>query len=934
MNEIRDICVVGLNDIGREFCKYASGVLVQTCMLVAILLCVDWFLRRRVRATIRYWIWMLVFVKLLLPPSLCVPTGIGYWLGRHTSTAPFVLPQPIENAPIPAFVEVGVPTATPVTQPSEPVLTPASTAAFGSEPITWQGGVFLFWTVGVLVFGALVVQRWRFVKGLIAQGEPATDDQVDLLDRCRRRMGVHGKVGLRLLPNAFSPAVCGLLRPTILAPRALLDRLRPEGLRAVLIHELAHVKRGDLWINSFQTILQVAYFYNPLIWLASAIVRRVREQAVDEMVLVALGAEAKSYGNTLIDIAEMAFLRTSPALRLIGVAESRKSLEGRIKHMITKSIPKSAKVGAIGVLFVAAIGAILLPMARAQKQDVPVVAVQEAPGPFVTTVPDGTTVELVALCVDPTVKGQQWWRPDGTLMEEPKLGFHLWGKPEYPAVSYLWKVRAARELTFISWSLLENLSYGTGQSDADGLHVQVLGDNQPLIKPLPDQTDIKVDVAGGDWQVYESQNDGTSYRVAAVSIPAPEGATIVLSGLRPDPREEKFKTLIEMTNVSNNLEIDLKCTTTDGRTMGTVSDPQSQIEGRLVQRTFSIATPIQNVKSIVVRYRPLYHPVFRNVSLRPGRKTDVRVGDAEDISGGAFGHYEVNRSVADFPAGEDFSTPEAAYSTINRMDWDDSSAWRKVSVARKAARMGGSGSEPQRTTDPEWVKVLANARIREVLVWNMTRAAVIGELPQELSSKKIVEPFDRRSFELENGRWLNTGNSRFNSIEEAKAQFMGWMKRETAQADAMRDPLAHSDEIQAAAVQLFDKLRTADYAEILSHYRNGKWDSGFWKVCPTSGLYTVQTDYPSFVLWCCTHFKDNPIVGVQLGDVFLSDALVFDKTGRPTVPYKLVLKDGSTLAGNLPFEHETAKGQGKWIGLGGIDWHLWSSGTSSAGERS
>jgi len=289
----------------------------------------------------------------------------------------------------------------------------------------------------------------------------------------------------------------------------------------------------------------------------------------------------------------------------------------------------------------------------------------------------------------------------------------------------------------------------------------------------------------------------------------------------------------------------------------------------------------------------------------------------------AFRSYEVNRRVADFPAGEDFSTPEAAYATINRMDWDDPSSWQKVTVARKAARMGGSGSEPKRTTDPEWLKVLANARIREVLVWNMTKATVIAELPQELSSKKIVEPFDRRNFELENGRWLNTGNSRFNSIEEAKTQFIGWIQRETAQADATRDPLAHSDEIQAAAVHLFDKLRTADYAEILSHYRDGKWDSEFWKVCPTAGLYTVQTDYPSFVLWCCTHFKDNPIVTAQLGDVFLSDALVFDKTGRPTVPYKLTLKDGSTLAGNLPFEHETDKGQGKWIGLGGIDWHLW-----------
>jgi hypothetical protein len=303
------------------------------------------------------------------------------------------------------------------------------------------------------------------------------------------------------------------------------------------------------------------------------------------------------------------------------------------------------------------------------------------------------------------------------------------------------------------------------------------------------------------------------------------------------------------------------------------------------------------------------------------------VGSATSSPGEVIQSYEVNRSVADFPAGEDFSTPEAAYATINRMDRDDPSAWKKVSVARLAARMGGDGSDRKRTVDPEWAKVLGNARIREVVVWNVTKAAVIAELPQELSGKKIVDPFDVRYLQLENGRWLNTGNDRFASIEAAKTKFMSWMQRETSEADAMRDPLTHADEIKAAAAQLFEKLRTADYAQILSYYHDGKWEDDGWKKFPTLGLYTVNTDYPSFALWCATHFKDNPIIDVQLGDVFIGDALVAGKTGRPTVPYKLTLKDGSTLVGNLPFERDTYKGQEHWNGLEGIDWHLWPSGT-------
>jgi beta-lactamase regulating signal transducer with metallopeptidase domain len=146
-------------------------------------------------------------------------------------------------------------------------------------------------------------------------------------------------------------------------PTSLLEELSNDKLKAVLIHELVHIKRFDLWINFAQTFLQIIYFYNPFVWLANAVVRRLREQAVDETVLVAMGTEAKSYSNTLIDIAEMAFFKTNFGLRLIGVAESKKSLHRRIKHMLSRPIPKSAKIGVLSLITLIALAAVLLPMA-------------------------------------------------------------------------------------------------------------------------------------------------------------------------------------------------------------------------------------------------------------------------------------------------------------------------------------------------------------------------------------------------------------------------------------------------------------------------------------------------------------------------------------------------------------------------------------------
>jgi bla regulator protein BlaR1 len=233
--------------------------------------------------------------------------------------------------------------------------------------------VFLGWLAGVLILLAVFVQRVYFVRGLIAQGKPANGQIVEVLKECRSQIGIHRNVELRLTGNTISPAVCGLFKPVILMPATLLEKLSREKLKAVLIHELAHIKRADIWMNLLQTVLQIVYFYNPLVWIANAMVRRVREQAVDEMVLVALGPETKSYSNVLIDIAEMVFCKPGFGLRLVGVVESKKALERRIKHMLNRDVPKSSKLGILGLFAIVVIGVIILPMASgaADEEELP-----------------------------------------------------------------------------------------------------------------------------------------------------------------------------------------------------------------------------------------------------------------------------------------------------------------------------------------------------------------------------------------------------------------------------------------------------------------------------------------------------------------------------------------------------------------------------------
>ena len=359
MNQAINTCITGLNNIGQGFWDYAAGIFIQASVLIVLLLIIDFLLRKRVRAVFRYCLWMLLFVKLVLPASFTLPTGIGYWLGDYfpseVSIAKFV-PQTEEAVP----VAINIPQEYIFLEP--PMMNETTATGIELEAIRWQGLVFLGWLVGMLVLLVLLVRRICFVRGLIAQSRPANERSLEMLDECCCRIGIRRNIELRLSGNKLSPAVCGLFKPIILIPAALLKKLSREKLKAVLIHELAHIKRGDGWVNLLQTMLQIVYFYNPLVWIANAMIRRVREQAVDEMVLVTLRPETKNYSNMLIDIAEMAFWKPNFSLRIIGVVESKKALERRINHMLSRPVPKSSKLGICGLIAIVVIGAVILPM--------------------------------------------------------------------------------------------------------------------------------------------------------------------------------------------------------------------------------------------------------------------------------------------------------------------------------------------------------------------------------------------------------------------------------------------------------------------------------------------------------------------------------------------------------------------------------------------
>jgi len=283
-----------INSAGSAFVKFALPMLVQSSVLIAILLLAESLLRRKVRAIFRYWLGMLVLVQLILPPSQSSRVILGYLLSDKLGY--------LGNSWTAESAEV-------------------------VSAITWQGVIFLLWLIVVVVMGLLLLERAIFASRLVKQAKEANGLMNDILQYCCKCMGARcGKVRLKISANGTNPTVCGLFRPVILVPYNLTPTLGSRHLREVLLHELAHIKRSDLWVNLAQTILQIIYFYNPFVWLANSMMRRVREQAVDEKVLEAMGEKARWYRQRLVDVARVAFKPPALGLGFMGLVESRSTL--------------------------------------------------------------------------------------------------------------------------------------------------------------------------------------------------------------------------------------------------------------------------------------------------------------------------------------------------------------------------------------------------------------------------------------------------------------------------------------------------------------------------------------------------------------------------------------------------------------------------------
>lgn len=130
---------------------------------------------------------------------------------------------------------------------------------------------------------------------------PADTNIQNICDAWAERLGIGQKVTLKESKRIAEPLTIGFWKPVILFPVGLFAGLTPSQTEALLLHELAHIRRYDYLVNLFQLCLEVVFFYHPLFWLLSREARSRREFCCDDVVLQ-YTADPLLYARTLTDL--------------------------------------------------------------------------------------------------------------------------------------------------------------------------------------------------------------------------------------------------------------------------------------------------------------------------------------------------------------------------------------------------------------------------------------------------------------------------------------------------------------------------------------------------------------------------------------------------------------------------------------------------------
>jgi HEAT repeat protein/beta-lactamase regulating signal transducer with metallopeptidase domain len=467
-------------------------------------------------------------------PSTAAPSDPGTAMGDAAGSAALDVPGIASTdaglTPATGSRHVAVRPTTTISPPSrQPSRLPASAVPTSSSATAGVTSVrSLPWgtlAVAVWAFGALLVFG-TFLTGHLMLRLLTRDARV-LTDRAwqdaaleaAQRLGLTLPFALLQSPSAGMPVTFGLLRPRVLLP-ADTESWSVARRRAVLLHELAHVKRHDCLTQALAQVVCALFWFHPGVWWAASRMRVERERACDDHVIVA-ATPASAYADHLLDVVRS--LRAARLGALGAVAFARPAqFEGRLLAVLD---PRRDRRGVTArfALPSAAVGAILLlPLAALQPSVAPTqvaaapahASAPPAVAPAASAEPLASPSAVTAITISGTsftsrhaAAAAASERPSKILRAPQDGSLHdriAWARGE--------AARLGAHHWWIAWQLQPHTGIHGGQlSDSQGVDLDVLDDHSGALT----LDDLLAERATSTWPTH---TEGKENPVAALFL--------------------------------------------------------------------------------------------------------------------------------------------------------------------------------------------------------------------------------------------------------------------------------------------------------------------------------------------------------------------------------------------------------------------------------
>jgi len=222
-----------------------------------------------------------------------------------------------------------------------------SSAALIDSALPWA---LVVWIVGVLVLscrlllGYVGLSRWR------QEPKPLPQHLAMCVRQLAAQLGLPGFERVFLSPHVRDVVAVGFLRPVVLIPISLVTQMPSDMLQAIIAHELAHIRRFDLWVNLVQRLMETLLFFHPAVWWLSQHLRTEREHCCDELA-VQLTGKRITYATALEAVGRAKLL--VPAALALGLGSDKRSILNRVHHVLgltpTESGSRFWLVGLLGI---------------------------------------------------------------------------------------------------------------------------------------------------------------------------------------------------------------------------------------------------------------------------------------------------------------------------------------------------------------------------------------------------------------------------------------------------------------------------------------------------------------------------------------------------------------------------------------------------------